>query len=65
MELSEKELLFLLGDEIFGDSNKFEQWLHCSNIALGRVKPVDLLNTAEGIHEVITLLHRIEHGIFS
>ena len=65
MDQSEKEILFTLGNEIFEDSNKFEQWLHSTNIALGGVKPIDLLNTAEGIHEVITLLHRIEHGIFS
>jgi putative toxin-antitoxin system antitoxin component (TIGR02293 family) len=53
------------GLEIFEDKEDFLEWLKSRNQALGDVKPMELLRSQLGIHEVSELLGRIEYGIYS
>ncbi len=58
-------LLFHKGIEVFGSSLKFIQWIGIKNIALGGVKPKQLLDNSFGISLVKDELIRIEHGILA
>lgn len=60
--------LFMLnkqGIELFGNKENFRSWLGASNIALGGIKPVQLLDNAFGIEFVSDELNRIDHGILA
>jgi putative toxin-antitoxin system antitoxin component (TIGR02293 family) len=59
------ELLYKKGIDIFGASEKFYAWMDSVSIALGGVKPKELLDTTFGITQVYDELGRIEHGIFA
>lgn len=59
------ELLYKKGIEIFGIKDNFYTWMDTVSIALGNVKPKDLLDTSFGISMVYDELGRIEHGIFA
>lgn len=53
------------GIEVFGDEKKFRRWL-CSKIqALGNRRPIDVLRETGGKEQVLTILGRIEHGVYS
>ena len=59
------ELLYKKGVDVFGIDENFYTWMDTKSIALGGVKPKDLLDTSFGINMVYTELGRIEHGIFA
>ncbi len=61
----EIESLFVLGNQVFGDTSKFRQWLQRPSVALGGQEPVSFFDTSEGIRLISAELHRIEHGIFA
>ena len=54
-----------IGVEVFGDMEKFKQWLYTPNFALGKMPPMDLLADSYGKDLVISELNRINHGIFA
>lgn len=54
-----------LGESVFGDKEKFRSWLNAESLALGRVKPIELLQSSYGKDIVIRELINIEHGIFA
>jgi putative toxin-antitoxin system antitoxin component (TIGR02293 family) len=58
-------LLYNLGIEVFGNSEKFNTWLEAINVALGGIKPKQLLDTSFGIGLLKDELQRIEHGILA
>jgi len=58
-------LLYKKGIEVFGEKAKFDSWLETENLALGKVKPKDLLDNAFGISLLNDELVRIEHGILA
>ena len=58
-------LLYKKGADIFGDKEKFDSWLISENLALGSVKPKDLLDNAFGINLLNDELTRIEHGVLA
>jgi len=58
-------MLFKFGEDVFGDKNIFQSWLHDENIPLGNVTPLTLLDTSFGIVMVKEELGRIQHGIFA
>lgn len=60
-ELSE---FISLGYFVFDSHEDFEIWLSTPSIALGREKPISLLDNSYGMDLVIGELNRIEHGIF-
>lgn len=58
-------LLYNLGIDVFGDNEKFNTWLEANNIALGGIKPKQLLDNSFGIGLLKDELQRIEHGILA
>ena len=53
------------GVDVFEDESDFKTWLESPVLALGNKKPIDLLVSSIGREEVLNVLFRIEHGIFS
>lgn len=51
--------------EVFENKDNAIDWLFSENLALGGKKPMDMVDTIEGIQLVKDILIRIEHGIFS
>lgn len=51
--------------DVFGDVDKARAWLQRPNRALGGVAPLSILDTGIGAEEVLTVLGRIEYGVFS
>jgi putative toxin-antitoxin system antitoxin component (TIGR02293 family) len=58
-------LLYEKGIEVFGNKEKFNAWLNTENLALGKIKPKELLDSAFGINLLKDELVRIEHGILA
>jgi len=56
--------LFERGYEILG-KEKFKIWVRTENRALGKIRPLDILDTSIGIEMVQDILGRIEHGVYS
>ncbi len=50
--------------EVFGGEEKAGEWLTTRITVLGGQTPIDLLTRAEG-EDVLKVLGRIEHGVFS
>lgn len=48
----------------FGNSANAEQWIHSVVYGLGYRRPIDMIGDVEGYKAVITLLVRIDHGIY-
>ncbi len=67
----ESELLLRLArvlasaTEVLGTEDKGRQWLTTANRALAGAAPIDLLDTGLGFEEVMDVLTRIEHGVYS
>lgn len=59
------ELLYKKGIDVFGIEENFYTWMDTKSIALGGVKPKELLDTSFGVTMVYDELGRIEHGIFA
>jgi putative toxin-antitoxin system antitoxin component (TIGR02293 family) len=59
------ELLYKKGIDVFGIADNFYTWMDTKSVALGGVKPKELLDTSFGITMVYNELGRIEHGIFA
>jgi putative toxin-antitoxin system antitoxin component (TIGR02293 family) len=58
-------LLYNHGVEVFGGREKFDAWLESEQIALGRMKPKDLLDSNFGIGLLRDEITRIEHGVLA
>lgn len=58
-------LLFNQGEKVFGQKEKFNTWLNAKSIALGNVKPKELLDSSFGINLLKDELIRIEHGVLA
>ena len=54
--------LFNSGIEIFGNRDKFRNWLNMENRAMGGEKPVSFLDTFSGIQLVLDELNAIKFG---
>lgn len=64
-KILEITLLYKKGVEVFGDTERFNAWLQANNIALGNVKPRELLDNTFGISLLKDELGRIEHGVLA
>jgi len=53
------------GIDTFQTKDRFSEWLHGGNVALGGYKPIDLLVTSVGIELVTRELIRIDYGILA
>lgn len=54
-----------LGQDVFGDNDRFKSWLHTTNYALGNQLPLELLKDSYGKELVMNELMRINYGILS
>jgi len=54
--------LFNFGFGVFGNPDKFRNWLNSENYAMGGEKPAYYLDTFSGIHMVMDELNAIEYG---
>ena len=48
--------------EVIGDRDKTYRWLGALVRAIAYATPISLLATAEGRHQVLAVLSRLEHG---
>ncbi len=64
-KILEIEQLNNKGIEVFKDKDNFNSWLETKNIALGGVKPKELLDTSFGVSMVKDELTRIEYGVLA
>lgn len=53
-----------LGKEVFDTLPQFYSWLTTPSLALGNMKPIELLKDSYGKEMVVNELNRIEYGIF-
>ena len=56
--------LYAKGENIFGDLDRFKNWMEHPSVALAMKKPKDLLDTTFGFQLLNEELIRIEHVIF-
>ena len=64
-KILEIALLYKKGVEVFGDNERFDSWLNANNVALGNIKPKDLLDNTFGISLLRDEIGRIEYGILA
>lgn len=64
-KILEITLLCKYGVEVFGKKEKFNSWLETQNLALGGIKPKELLDNTFGISLLKDELTRIEHGVLA
>jgi putative toxin-antitoxin system antitoxin component (TIGR02293 family) len=64
-KILEITMLYNRGSEVFGTNEKFDTWLEAKNIALGGIKPKELLDSTFGIGLLNNELTRIEHGVLA
>lgn len=57
--------VFSKGIEVFGNKEKFINWLNYPILAFSNKKPFELLESSYGIEMVLDELIRIEYGVFS
>jgi putative toxin-antitoxin system antitoxin component (TIGR02293 family) len=62
---TEIQLLYKKGVEVMGSHAKFQQWLQTENLALGKIRPEDLLGNSSGLSRLEDELNRIEHGVLA
>ena len=53
------------GKDIFGNTENFSQWMNSKIIALGGIKPKELLDNSFGITVLNHELTRIEYGVLA
>ncbi|MBV9388263.1 MAG: DUF2384 domain-containing protein [Chroococcidiopsidaceae cyanobacterium CP_BM_ER_R8_30] len=51
--------------DVLEDEATARDWLNLPNRALGNARPLDLLDTDAGVEQVLTILGRIEYGVYS
>ncbi|MFN0048533.1 MAG: antitoxin Xre-like helix-turn-helix domain-containing protein [Cytophagales bacterium] len=62
IELTE---LIKKGKDVFGSIDAFRSWIYEANFAMGNKKPIELLSSTIGTRYAMTILNRIEWGIYS
>jgi uncharacterized protein (DUF2384 family) len=51
-----------LGDELFGSTPEFLDWLEIASPGLDNLRPIELLHSISGVSEVEKQLMRLAHG---
>jgi len=57
--------LYSRGEEVFGNMEKFREWMNTVLLPFGNKKPKEFLDTSLGIRMILDELGRIEHGILA
>jgi hypothetical protein len=55
---------FTMADRVFTSSESTDRWMAQPVLSFGNIRPVNLLDTEDGIQWVLDVLNRIEHGQF-
>jgi len=53
------------GTSTFNGSDNFRDWMHTEQPTLGGVKPIDMMASITGAHQVLMAISSIKHGIFA
>lgn len=53
------------GIEVFGGIDNFDQWMNSKIVALGGIKPIELLDNTFGIDMLNQELTRLEYGVLA
>jgi len=61
---NQQRLLEFRGIQAFGTKDNFHKWLNIPSMALGDTVPAKLIETEEGLQQVLDELVRIEHGVY-
>lgn len=64
-KIIEITLLYNYGIDVFGSKEKFNNWLETKSLALGGIKPKELLDNTFGINLLKDELTRIEYGVLA
>jgi putative toxin-antitoxin system antitoxin component (TIGR02293 family) len=56
--------LLAFGKKVFSEETVFQDWMRRPNMALGENRPLDLLDTRQGVELLLQLLGQIEHGVY-
>ncbi len=57
--------VYAIARDVFEDDNKTAGWFKDRNRAMRGERPLDLLDTDIGVVQVLRILWRIEHGVYS
>lgn len=57
--------VYAIATDVFEDKENAVQWLKQKNIALGNIKPLELLDTHAGVEMVLQELGRIRYGVYA
>jgi len=57
--------VFDKGYEVFGTPEKFNRWLMSPIKALDNNTPISLLESPDGVQSVLTVIGRLERGVYS
>ena len=61
----QQRILEKRGLQVFDSKDKFHRWLNAPCRALGDKNPAKLIETPEGFQQVLDILGRIEHNLYS
>ncbi len=61
--LMDMALLYTHGEEVFGKTENFNNWLNSPSVDFDGEKPVTLLVSSQGLKEIDRVLSKIEQGI--
>ena len=53
------------GIDVFEDKSRFNEWMRQPNKALGGKSPLSLIDSDAGIKDILDVLGRIKHGVYS
>lgn len=53
------------GIDVFEDKSRFNEWMRQPNTALGGKSPLSLIDSDKGIREILDVLGRLRHGVYS
>ena len=57
--------LYAKGKQLFNSLESFSEWLNLPCLDLNGEKPIDHINTRNGIEELLAMLGRLEHGVLA
>lgn len=57
--------LQMKGKAVFGSSENFDEWMTSKIISIGKIRPIELLDSSFGIDILMDELGRIEHGVLA
>jgi len=60
-----KKQILKQATEVFGSAEVAKEWMRTPNLVLSEKTPLECADTEDGLQEVLNLLGRLEHGVYS